>query len=254
MKKISIALLAALGLLGMNAVTAAPKVSIKASVPKGTAGDEKAVAGKGMPWLPCTSGAVTLGGLATTITADKLQFDLDVTNADDDKDTAKNMDYDLYVIFANYSGTGTAYYMLTPNPAVGGPTLTLLTNDAAWLAATPSTYRYMSKSDFGTTAALKATVFGTAISLDTASLPQGLWSAMAIMTRPNAVADAGGTLPSPDVVKAAVDPATTAGSTAIHDPRNWAAWSMQAFILGTPFKTATGVAADATATGAGTCL
>ena len=261
MKKLSLAVLTAACVLGLGVVEAAPKVSVKISTPVGTAGADKAVAGKGLAWLPCGTAATALSGLTTAGFSDKLQFDIDVTNADDDKDSGKLMDYELYVFFIDYTTVagitnalgGNNMYALTPNATLGGPGLTPLVSSSVTLAAIPSSYRFMSKADFGVTAAFKSTLFGGPIALDTNTLPQGLWSILAIMTRPIAAADTGGTLPSPALVGAHVDPGFAAGSLALQDPRNWAAWAMQPFVLGTPFRTATGLGTGVAA-GAGTCL
>lgn len=248
MNKLSIAILSAACFLGPVALEAAPKVSVKVTAPTGTAGAEKAVTGKGMPWLPCTSSAVALGGVTTASFIDKLQFDLDVTNADDDKEGNKLMDYDLYVIFVNYSGGATKYYALIPNPVLfNGPMLSPIADNAAWALLKPSAYRFMSKENFGTIASVKSQLFGP-VFLDSANLPQGMWNILAIMTRPENTpitpAPAIPTTLDPILVKDYIDPNTA--SDKILDPRNWAAWAMQPFVLGTPFATNTGTTGDGT--------
>lgn len=241
MKKLSAAILTAVCALGVTAVEAAPKATIKVTAPSGTAGADKAALGKGMPWLPCTVGAAALSGVTTTSFMDKIQIDLDVTNANDDKSSDKSMDYDLYVIFVNYStGTPAYYALIPPSPGTpGGPTLKAYSSDAVWKAATPSDYRFMKNTDFGTEAAYKSTLFGTAISLESASLPQGLWSVMTVMTNPSPTSI---TAITPTLVANAVPETDTAGL--FHDPKNWATWSMQTFILGTPYVTSTGTSGD----------
>jgi hypothetical protein len=295
MKKLSIAVLTAASILSIGSVEAATsgaKISLKASVPKGSAGDEKAAAGKGLPWLPCTSTAIpNLGGLATTAVTDTLQFDLDVTNPDDDKDASKTPDYDVYVFFINHSlsakavatadktvidaaaavpvvgGTdtfaagkaavvaavqaattsqvtaasafgGNQIYALVPNTTgIGAPILTSFANANVLAAAAPSTYRLAANP-----ASFKSTIFGGPIPLEFAganALPQGMWSAIAIMVRPDA---AGIAAVTPNQIQ--VDPTT--GAAALQDPRNWVAWAIQPFILGTPFGTAVGTTTTGT--------
>lgn len=245
MKKLSIAILAATGILvtGMGiaeaattTVTAKPVISVTVTVPKGTAGAEAGVTSvyKGMPWLPCTSDNTKFKtGSAVASIKDQLQFDLAVTN------TATK--YDTYVFFVDYSASGlrttpaTAelakdhFYALTSSTPDGLPIQELTAfNDGGDTAGglqlstlKPSNYRYLdgAKADL----VYKNTLFGGPIALDQASLPQGLWGVLAVMVDPTVV------VPS------------TAGDTAkLQNPENWVAWSFQPFILGTPFRTAVG--------------
>jgi hypothetical protein len=258
LKKLSLAVLTAASILSIGSVAAAPKVTVKLTIPKGTAGDDKAVTSmyKGVPWLPCSSAAATFGGTATTAFNDKIQVDLDVSNPDDNKDTNKLSDYDLYVFFINYSAsgarttTGTAQlatdhiYALKPGVGLAAPTLAPYENasstrvdDLSFAGTAPSTYRFMANTDFNEPA-FKSTVFGGPFFVDTATLPQGMWGVVAMMVDPAVVVP--GTT-------------TTANSTKLQDPQNWSAWSMQPFILGTPFRTAIGVGVTGVL-GAGTCL
>lgn len=308
MKKLSVAVLAASSILAIGSVQAATttpttgaKIKITVSTPKGSAGADAAVTGKGIPWLPCTNAAVTLGTTTTTAFADTLQFDLDVTNADDDKEpTTKLTDYDVYIFFVNHSenaidvvknafktaglvdisatGVATAaatpvadvataagnavteigntsalggniIYALAPDTSgFGGPKLTQYTPKQL-LNAAPSTYRFMSKADFGANTSFKGTLFGGAIPVDTTglNLPQGMWSIVTIMVRPEWTANATVTASTtPALNQTLVDPTT--GSAALQNPKNWSAWAIQPFMLGTPFSTAKGT------TDTGVCL
>jgi hypothetical protein len=235
MKNLSIAILIATSALSLGAVDAnaeEPTVTITVTAPPGTAGDDSAVKWKGFPWLPCMASPASLGGVPLVSSVDQLRFDLDVRNPDDDGD--QKADYDLYVLFIDYSAPGNAVYALTPPKGKGfmhdTPTLATFPSMAALAedADGPKKYRFMSGSSFiGTD--FRDTLFGSAIPFDI-GLNQGLWNVIAIMTRSNL----GGT--------------AAAASAAFQNPGNWAAWSMQPFVLGTPFKTALGT------TGVGRCM
>jgi hypothetical protein len=237
MKNLSIAILLATSALSLGAVeaeAAGPKVTITVTAPPGTAGDDDAVKGQGFSWLPCTASPASLGGMQTLSSIDQLRFELDVSNPDDDGD--QKPDYDLYVLFIDYSAPGNAVYALTPPKGKGFmrntptlatfPTMATLAGDADG----PKKYRFMSRSSF-TGTDFSDTLFGSAIPFDI-GLNQGLWNVVAIMMR------------SADTEAATAQ----AANAAFQNPSNWAAWSMQPFVLGTPFKTALGT------TGVGRCM
>lgn len=254
MKKLSTAILAASCVLGVGVAQALPKVVATVTVPANTAGADKALATiyKGLPWLPCSDQATTIGvkGNNTKLTADQLQFDLNITNADDNKDGV--MDYDLYVFFVNQAGDALStaksrFYALIPTPGAvfgkGAPKLKALLSSTDITAngmlnssGQLSEYRYMANTEFNT-AALKQTIFGGPITLEGLSLDQGMWNLLVIMVDPTVV-----------------DPTLSgANQVKLQNPGNWAGWTVQPFILGTPFGTANGIPFSTDADGDGTC-
>ncbi|MEQ1635655.1 MAG: hypothetical protein ABL903_03115 [Methylococcales bacterium] len=253
MKKLSIAVLAATGILvaEMGAAEAAvspAKIAMTVTAPTGTAGMNAAVTAefKGLPWLPCTSAAVSFNGTATTKFDDQLQFDLAVTNTA--LATSTTGSYDTYVFFVNYSATGTRgtsgtasatgdiFYAVTTSPAAGFAGISLKpfmdgsTTSGDGLtdsAITPASYRFLAS---GGSTTFKNTLFGGPISLDAAGLPQGLWGVLAVLVDPTVII-----------------PTDATKTPLLQNPVNWVAASFQPFVLGTPFQTAKGT------TGTGLC-
>lgn len=277
LKKLSAAVIIATGILGVTSIEAAalpPKIAIKITQPTGSSSLDAVAAGKGMPWLTCiAAGTPTkIGGKNITSTLDTLQFDIDMTNPDDDVtvsgtlgatgaangNVAGTSDYDAYVVFTNHAATGIDaahalhYFLQLPaTPSLGGvPTLSNATFNTATLKALTAgaqvdALRYYNRGTPAPNATFnyKTVLFGGPISLEGLGLPQGLWSITTFMVKANGAI---GTLPVSNLV--------TTGDT-LMDPRNWAAWDTKTFILGTPFPTSTtsGIAAG-TAAGTGVCL
>lgn len=231
MKKFATAIVLAMSILPVWTTQATPKVSIMITAPKGTSGADAVTAKifKGVTWLPCVSaetefGIINKNKILSTATKDKLQFDLSVTNEDVGKDGT--MDYDLYVVFINhgaksgvgtYGGGGKGFYFATAPSSFFTPTLTIYDNDESLNNSGPPP-PFMAASSF-ISDTFNSTLFGMPIDMDTPMINQGTWSILAILATPSAI---------------------TSGS-AIQDPRNWEAWAIQYFILGSPFSTLTGV-------------
>lgn len=217
-------------LLSVGMVYAVPKVTLTITSPAGSSGADSNTSKiyKGIPWLPCVSTTSDFGSVTKikpTAVIDQLKFDITATNEDVGKDGT--YDYDLYVVFINQGAkSGTAsnkqFYFLTAPTGFAGPSLTAYTDDSALINTV-----YVPASKFASSA-FSATIFGASITLDdpNALLTQGMWSILAVMADPLAV---------------------SSGQT-FQDPKNWETWTVQSFILGTPFATKLGT------TGTGICL
>jgi len=259
MKTLSSALFIALCVA--SAAEAAPKVTLKVTASKGSAGTDASAAkffkSSITTWVPCTSVGVELGGKlnlqpVTKALVDSISIDISVTNEDKvtvgEPTTAKAdgvMDYDLYVLLINHAATGIDSSIInTPeaneikvwaaksDPFVPGLVPYLTSNEIGgsdfktppttnWYAA-----RFMSAVDFGSSTAYKTTLFGGSTRLDLNGFPQGSWSVVAFL----------------------VDGANTTALTPsqMQNTANWAAMDIANFVLGTPFTTSFGTSGNGT--------
>lgn len=206
--KITLGALLASSALAVSVLHAAPSISIKVTVPKGTGGEVAGKYIKKAAWTPCLTNPTTTSstnypyikagtGLKKV---DALGFELSIKNegATPADTKAGKMKYDTYFYFV--PPLNDIFYAVNPGNLgyeIQTETRTQLNNIDPMIFAED----YLPNHN-------KVLLFGAPILLDGASLPQGQWKAVAFM-----------------VDKAVTHPASVT---------NWEAFDVEPFVLGSP--------------------
>jgi len=215
-----------------NAWSAA-SVKVTVSAPTGSAAaDFSSKLMNNIIYTPCLSSVdatntVTLGGESINNKFDQLKVTLDIVN---EKDTDGNYIYDLYFMMVNLSASGQLndnilfsqiylFERIQDGSDQLDPISVNLFGTAEAADLSNSEKKYLAKELF-IAETYTEEIFGNSIYFDAFSLPQGTWLALAIL--------GDGT------------------SLKFGDPKTWAKWDADVFILGSPLKTSVGTSGDGT--------
>lgn len=220
-------------LLFSHPVWAAASVKVEVSAPKGSAA--AAFSSKLMSdiiYTPCLSSTdtdkiISLGGELINNHFDQLTITLTVTNEQDDN---KDYLYDLYFMLVNLSASGSindnlinSQIYLFERKQDGSdkldPVSVHLFSTAEAVDVSASEKKYLPKEQFISTS-YKEEIFGNSIYFDSFSLSQGTWMALSILGN--------------------------SATFKFGDPKTWAKWDADVFILGSPLKTSVGTSGDGT--------
>lgn len=221
-------------LLGLSLTAwSAPSVKVTISAPDGSAAaDFSSKLMNNIIYTPClsstdTGNATFLGGESINNHFDQLKISLSITN---EKDTDGNYLYDLYFMIVNLSASGQLnnnilfsqiylFERIQDGTDQLDPISVNLFGTAEAADLSSSEKKYLAKELF-IADTYEEEIFGNSIYFDSFSLPQGTWLALAILGD---------------------------GSTLkFGDPKTWAKWDADVFILGSPLKTSIGTSGDGT--------